>query len=74
LKAVLWLHDEACRVLIYDESGKVIDSNDDWNNRASAEMTVLMSYPSCEMTFIRWTEDEKIKKMNREWEVCILGN
>lgn len=75
----LWLHDRKCRVLVKDPDGKVIFMDDSWNNRASAEMTVLMAFPGAKLNFIRSCSDfdenkirksngDRIKELNDEWE------
>lgn len=74
MKAILWLHESKCRVLLYSAEGNVIDTNDDWNNRASAEMTVMAVCPTAKITFVRYTETDRIKQLNAEWNACVLGS
>lgn len=74
MKAVLWLTESKCRVLVYSSEGHVVDTNDDWNNRASAELTVKSCYPTAKISFVRHTETEKIKELNSEWNSCVHGS
>jgi hypothetical protein len=68
MKALLWLHGDRCRILLYNEAGVIIDWDDTWNNRASAEMTVLAGFPDAEIQFVRYSETEKITELNAVWD------
>jgi hypothetical protein len=70
LTAILWLHNDACRILLKEvtETGaKVLDVDDTWNNRASAELTVMPI--TRDITFIRsGSQPEQIALLNKEFE------
>lgn len=65
MEAILWLHGDKCRVMLKSE-GKVIDRDDTWNNRASAEMTVMLSVPNATMRFTK--DANEIQALNKEWD------
>jgi hypothetical protein len=67
-EAILWIHDKKCRVLL-KEDGVVVDKNDTWNNRASAEHMVRTSAPEATIRFIKTTPESapEIEKLNVEW-------
>ena len=71
MKAILWIHDRVCRVLLQDSEGRTIDMNDDWNNRASAESMVYSSYPDADLKFVQ--NKDKVDVLNQEWNAC-MGN
>jgi hypothetical protein len=70
LTATLWLHNDVCRILLKEvtETGtKVIDVDDTWNNRASAELTVMPI--TRDIAFIRTGhQPEQIALLNKEFE------
>lgn len=74
MKATIWVHNKIARVLVFGENGNVIDTNDDFNNRASAESWVLELYPEATVSYIFGSATERIKELNREWSYCVEGN
>lgn len=70
MKADLWISGDACRILV-TEGGVVIDTNESWNNRASAELAVYDLYPEAIVKFHR--DSDKIKALEEEWQRC-MGN
>jgi|694.fasta_scaffold05336_27 hypothetical protein len=71
MKATLWISNRVCRVLIQNSEGRVIATNDSWNNRASAEMFVMHEFPEAKIEFVQ--DVKRIKELNHEWDVCVLG-
>ena len=64
MEAVLWIHGSKCRVLL-KKDGVVIDTNDMWNNRASAEAMVLQAVPEARLRFATGAE---VEELNAEWD------
>lgn len=69
--ATLWISDRKCKVLVADSEGRIIDTDDTWNNRASAESWVYDAYPGARVKFV--TDAAKIKELNSEWNSCRNG-
>ena len=69
MEAILWLHEKKCRIMLKSD-GKVVDKDDNWNNRASAEMTVRMSVPEATMRFVR--DADEIQALNKEWDLSLI--
>jgi hypothetical protein len=67
MEALLWIHGSKCRVLL-KEDGVVIDTNDMWNNRASAELMILQSVPEARLRFVAGAEAEEL---NIEWDAAV---
>ena len=65
LKAILWLHGGLCRVMLKD-GDKIIDTNEMWNNRCSAEYMVSKSVPNADSRFV--VDASEIKLLNAEWD------
>lgn len=57
--------------IIVKNCGNVIDMEDHWNNRASAECAVYREYPQAKIKFI--TDKDTIKILNAEWTSCKNG-
>ena len=70
MDAILWIYDKKCRVLLKD-GDQVLDLNDTWNNRASAESMVLRSFPEANIQFVH--DPNKIDVLNAEWDVLTKG-
>jgi len=66
MEAVLWIHGSKCRVLL-KKDGAVIDTNDMWNNRASAELMILQSVPEARLRFVAGAE---VEELNAEWDAA----
>lgn len=43
-KAVFWIHNRKCRVLVFSFGGQVMDNDDSWNNLASAQCDIFHRY------------------------------
>lgn len=43
-KAVFWIHGNKCRILVFTFDGQVVDNDDSWNNRASAQSYIFHKY------------------------------
>lgn len=71
MEAIIWISGRTARILIR-ENGAVIDTNDDWNNIASAQSWVYDTYPRAECKVIRGDPDRKA--MDQEWSACVNGN
>jgi len=69
--AVLWIHEKKCRVLMKDGDGRVFDTDDTWNNRASAENMVIQSFPKARIRFVK--DQSEVRDLNAEWDACVLG-
>ena len=65
MEAFLWMHNKKCRVLL-KEDGVVVEKDDSWNNRASAECMVLDLDPEVAINFVKTPLE--ITKLNEEWE------
>jgi hypothetical protein len=63
-EAILWIHEKRCRVLL-KEDGVVVDKNDMWNNRASAEHMVRTSIPEATVRFTKSASE--IERLNVDW-------
>lgn len=71
MKAIIWISGRVARILIKDGES-VIDTNDDWNNIASAQSWVYENYPEAEVKTVR--DDKARKEMDQEWSACVNGN
>lgn len=67
MEAVLWIHGNRCRVVLKHD-GRIIDTDDTWNNRASAELTVQTSVPYATIRFV--TDETEIQELNQEWDAA----
>ena len=70
MHAVLWISNRCCRVLVYSD-GDIIDTCDEWNNRASAQSWVLDAYPTAILRNVR--DAEEIERLDREWAAYHAG-
>lgn len=66
--ALLWIHNRKCRTLVKD-GDRIVDSNDAWDNRASAELSVNLAYPESDIEFV--TEPGRVETLNREWQAFL---
>jgi ribonuclease HI len=71
--AHLWISKNLCRILIYADNGSVIDTNNEWNNRASAESWVNQYYPEAKQKFYSRDVMSEIKRLDEEWNSCVHG-
>lgn len=67
--AKLWISDGKCRVLVFDADGRIIDTNDLWNNRASAESWVYDTYPEIEVKF--YDKKDHRRELDAEYRACM---
>jgi hypothetical protein len=71
MTATLWISQRLCRILIRDSEGRIIDTNSEWNNRASAESWVYEFYPEATVQF---SADPAAKRdLDQEWSACVTG-
>lgn len=71
MTATLWISGRACRIIVKDNEGRVIDMSDDWNNIASAQSWLYDAYPEAMQKTVR---DDQIKReMDAEWKRCKEG-
>lgn len=73
LTATLWLHKDKCRVIVRtvtDTSTEILYVDDTWNNRASAELSVMVNGSVLQenLEFVKWTEEERIELLDKEFE------
>jgi hypothetical protein len=68
----MWITGGECRVLVKTDEGHVIDTNNEWNNRLSAEVWLYTWYPGTKVRFE--TDERKVRDLNREWSACVTGN
>ncbi len=71
MRAILWIYNGKCRIMVKDKEGGVIDLNDHWSNVASAQSWLNDLYPEAKQTTIR--DSSKHGDLNREWNSCSLG-
>lgn len=70
-KAIMWVHGRVIRIIV--RSDYIVDMDDSWNNRASAEAWVYAQYGSdCRIHFE--TTFDKIKELDQEWLRCANGD
>lgn len=73
LTATLWIHENKCRVIlreVTDTTTVILSVNDTWNNRASAELDVMITGPvfSKDLHFISPLLTNTIDSLNKEFE------
>jgi len=68
MEAILWLHIGKCRVML-KENDTIIDINDTWNNRASAESMVIQSVPGAKLRFVK--DAKEVQSLNNAWQLFI---
>lgn len=66
-EAILWIQGDRCRIML-KHGERVLNVNDQWNNRASAEMTVRIAAPNAAIRFVMDTEE--IKQLNTQWDAA----
>ncbi len=69
----IWNYGKIYRILVFsstDDDGRrhVIDTNDEWNNRTSAQSWAYSEYLEFPQETIR--DEEEIKELNRLWDEC----
>lgn len=72
MTTTIWISGKTARILVRNHLGNVIDTNDDWNNIASAQMAARDGYPEAKETVVR--DEGKIKDLDCEWSRCRNGS
>jgi hypothetical protein len=70
VKAKIWIHGRVCRILVYDAEGRLVASNDDWNNIASGQAAVNEAYPEAFQCVYR----DDTAALDREWDQVTKGS